>query len=390
MDKEQTAIARLQAASEMSLQVYKEPLVVTTSGGKDSSVCVALAQRAGIPFEVLHNHTTADAPETVYFIRDELKRLEERGIKCTIEYPTHKGKRASMWSIIPDSGSPPTMIQRYCCRILKEKGGVGRFITTGVRWAESSRRKKTRGIYEVNPARSKDKIILNNDNDDRRRLFETCTLQAKRTCNPIIDWEDTDVWDYLTSEKMPVNPLYKCGYSRVGCVGCPMANKKRAREFARYPKYKEMYIRAFDRMLMERARKGKRDLAEIWGTTGIDVFHWWMMDGVLPGQINFDDLAELMEEDDDLSSSVSFSHSKKQNTAKRRTKRAERAEDSRTRHPSRPRPHSSARTQEAGAAAAVVGMKNNETDRRVRAAETLPPPRHPGGGVFRTASHPLL
>ena len=67
MDKEQTAIARIQAASEMSLQVYKEPLVVTTSGGKDSVICVALAERAGIPFEVIHNHTTVDAPETVRF-----------------------------------------------------------------------------------------------------------------------------------------------------------------------------------------------------------------------------------------------------------------------------------------------------------------------------------
>ena len=43
MDKEQLAIARLQEAYRM----YKQPLVVTTSGEKDSSVCVALAERAG-------------------------------------------------------------------------------------------------------------------------------------------------------------------------------------------------------------------------------------------------------------------------------------------------------------------------------------------------------
>ena len=34
MDKEQMAIARLREASYMSLKVYKQPLVVTTSGGK--------------------------------------------------------------------------------------------------------------------------------------------------------------------------------------------------------------------------------------------------------------------------------------------------------------------------------------------------------------------
>lgn len=65
MDKERTAIERLRMASEMSLKHYETPLVVTTSGGKDSAVCVALAERAGIPFEAMHNHTTVDAPETV-------------------------------------------------------------------------------------------------------------------------------------------------------------------------------------------------------------------------------------------------------------------------------------------------------------------------------------
>lgn len=90
-DKEQTAIMRLQTASAMSLQAYGLPLVVTTSGGKDSSVCVELAIRAGIPFEVMHNHTTADAPETVYFVRDEFKRLEAMGIKCTLNKPVYKG-----------------------------------------------------------------------------------------------------------------------------------------------------------------------------------------------------------------------------------------------------------------------------------------------------------
>lgn len=78
MDKEQTAIARLREDSEMSLKMYQMPLVITTSGGKDSSVCVALAERSGIPFEVMHNHTTADAPETVYFVREDLRRLEEK------------------------------------------------------------------------------------------------------------------------------------------------------------------------------------------------------------------------------------------------------------------------------------------------------------------------
>lgn len=298
MDKEQLAIARLQEASRMSLQVYKQPLVVTTSGGKDSSVCVALAERAGIPFEVQHNHTTADAPETVYFVRAEFERLELAGIKCTTNFPVYKGKRTSMWNLIPQKLMPPTRLVRYCCSILKERGGAGRFIVTGVRWAESVSRKNSRGIFEVNHKEKEKRIILNNDNDDRRRLFESCRLQAKRVCNPIIEWTDADIWDYIGSEHIPLNPLYQCGFSRVGCIGCPMAGTKgRQSEFARYPKYQENYIRAFDRMLKERERKGLTQGDWNTETTGEDVFHWWMEDGVIPGQIELDDLLDETEED---------------------------------------------------------------------------------------------
>ena len=48
MDKEQLAIARLQDAARLSEHRYKKPLMVTYSGGKDSQVLVALAERAGI------------------------------------------------------------------------------------------------------------------------------------------------------------------------------------------------------------------------------------------------------------------------------------------------------------------------------------------------------
>lgn len=282
MDKEYQAIERLKLASEMSLRHYKQPLIVTTSGGKDSGVCVQLAINAGIPFEVQHNHTTADAPETVYFIRDEFKRLESLGIKCTINKPVYKGKRVSMWTLIPQKLLPPNRKKRYCCSVLKEQSGENRMITTGVRWAESTQRKNTRGAYEKLPSSVKKRIILSNDNDAERMLFENCTLKAKRVCNPIVDWTHDDVWDYTADQYIPCNPLY-CEFARVGCVGCPMAGKHgREREFLRWPKYKQMYINAFTRMLVERRRRGK---PTAW-VSGVDVFRWWMEYDVLPGQID--------------------------------------------------------------------------------------------------------
>lgn len=133
MDLEKTAIERLKAASDMSLRLFKQPLVITYSGGKDSDVLLHLVVVSGIPFEVLHNLTTADAPHTVYHVRETFHRLENKGIKCTVDkHVQPDGSRITMWNLIPRKLMPPTRVVRYCCAVLKEGGGKDRFIATGV------------------------------------------------------------------------------------------------------------------------------------------------------------------------------------------------------------------------------------------------------------------
>lgn len=289
MDLEQKAIKRIQAASEMSLYHYGKPLVCTYSGGKDSDAMLGLFRRGGIPFEVHNSHTTADAPQTVRHIRDTFHKLEVDGIKCTIEMPTYKGERTSMWKLIPQKLMPPTRMVRYCCAVLKETGCANRFIATGVRWAESTQRKDREEFEKIGATKAtKEKftsVMLMNDNDARRRMNEHCMQKKKMVVNPIIDWKDSDVWEFIHSEKIPTCELYQCGYERVGCIGCPMAGKKRYKEFADFPKYKNLYIHAFDRMVKERKSRG---LPCQW-KNGNDAFLWWMDDENIEGQMDIFD-----------------------------------------------------------------------------------------------------
>ena len=90
----------------------------------------------------------------------------------------------------------------------------------------------------------------------------------------IIDWAEDDVWEYLNSRGVPHCCLYDEGYSRIGCIGCPLAGAKQMRrEFARYPKYEQAYLRAFDRMLQARIDNGKP--YKKW-RCGQDVMDWWL------------------------------------------------------------------------------------------------------------------
>lgn len=87
LDLEYKAINRLREAAKLSEFYYEKPLLVAYSGGKDSEVCLEFCRRAGVPFEVIHSLTTADAPETVYHVKKVFRRLELEGVKCEILHP---------------------------------------------------------------------------------------------------------------------------------------------------------------------------------------------------------------------------------------------------------------------------------------------------------------
>ena len=253
-DKVKIAIDRLQTF------VPDEGYYLAFSGGKDSQCIYHLAKEAGVKFDAHYNLTTVDPPELVYFIRENYPDV-------IVDRP-----QKTMWQLIIENGGPPTRIRRYCCRELKERGGEGRIAVTGVRWAESTRRKADRAAFEVLASKKEDKQLFN-DNDEDRRMFENCMQKGKRIVNPIIDWEDADVWEYIHSRGLKYCKLYDEGFHRLGCIGCPMGGEKQIeKQFKRWPKYRANYIRAFERMLQRRRERGKK---EIW-TNAEDVMRWWI------------------------------------------------------------------------------------------------------------------
>lgn len=268
-----TAINRLKAFEP------EEGYYLAFSGGKDSQCIYRLAKEAGVKFDAHYNLTTVDPPELVYFIRENYPDV-------IIDKP-----EMSMWRLIIKNNGPPTRLQRWCCRELKEHGGEGRICVTGVRWAESTRRKANRAAFEVLESKKRGSYLFN-DNDEGRRMFENCMQKGKRVVNPIIDWEDADVWEYIHSRGLKYCKLYDEGFTRLGCIGCPMAGKNRINEFKRWPKYKAQYIRTFDKVVKNRKAKGMKCTWE----TAEDVMNWWIYGSdkdhaQIEGQIELEELA---------------------------------------------------------------------------------------------------
>ena len=277
VDKVELAIRRLKAFEP------QEGYYVAFSGGKDSQCIYHLCKMAGVKFDAHYNVTSVDPPEVVRFIKKNYPDVH-------FDYPRDKnGKVVTMWNLIPRKQMPPTRLARYCCEWFKESSGKGRLTVTGVRWAESANRaashdtvdfigqpKRTKKYADENGIEYKlnkhGSIVLNDDNDENRRMVEHCYRTRKTLVNPIVDWTDEDVWQFLNENRIEHCCLYDQGKKRIGCIGCPMGNA--AKEIESYPKYRKMYIRAFERMLENNRENGIKQ-TEKW-KDGESVMKWWL------------------------------------------------------------------------------------------------------------------
>lgn len=284
-DKIRIAQDRIRLAYEaLQFRAPGEKLYVAYSGGKDSECIAQLAIDAigKDSTEINYSCTGIDPPELVWHVKAKFKTWRAQGIECHYNMP-----KESMMSLIIRKG-PPTRLSRYCCGFLKEGGGDGRCVITGVRWEESERRADGHGIMTVMSKNHAKREKYNNDNDISRRIQEICSTKRRYTINPIVDWTFHDVWAYIRKNGIDYCSLYDEGFKRLGCVGCPMPTSKgRYHEFARWPKMKRYYMNAFTKFLQRNPRKGKYAQAYGWKTAE-DIFHWWMEDGVLPGQEEWD------------------------------------------------------------------------------------------------------
>jgi phosphoadenosine phosphosulfate reductase len=254
-----------QAIERLKMYEPREGYFLAFSGGKDSVVLRRLADMAGVKYEPHYHITTIDPPQLTRFInRSHADVIRDR-------------PNINMWDLMIKKKLPPLKQLRYCCAELKETKGKGWVVLTGVRWAESSNRKRNQGIAVICSKKKENKIIFNEDNDESRRSVEQCYRTQKTMVNPIIDWLDEDIWEFIKYENVPYCELYDEGFVRLGCIGCPFASQKvRAREFERWPWYKDKYIRTFDRIVELRQEQNKPCCKAF--SNGEDMFNWWTLE----------------------------------------------------------------------------------------------------------------
>lgn len=266
LDMVEVSIERLKAFEPA------EGYFLAFSGGKDSCVIKALADMAGVKYDAHYQITSVDPPELVKFVKGfpDVK-MEHRRYPDRYKNKDLRGHVITMWNLIPEKRMPPTRIVRYCCEFLKEGSGEGRFVVTGIRKEESYKR-SLRGGLELSDSKSQRMENYDPDNPTPELMYH-CQQYYRKVLNPIYDWTTEEVWEFIREYKIPYCELYDKGYTRLGCIGCPIGGSERMKkEFQDYPQYKKAYLSAFRKMIHEREEKG---LKTAW-TTPEEVMEWWI------------------------------------------------------------------------------------------------------------------
>lgn len=136
----------------------------------------------------------------------------------------------------------PSRFARFCCEILKEYPILPRAIV-GIRRVESAKRAK---LYKE---------------PEQCRVYSN---KAKvRQYMPILEWSNEDVKEFIEERKIKCAPVYydKDGNfdvnRRLGCIGCPLANKKARRaDYLENPKMLLAQVKAMQDFWDKRVTAG--------------------------------------------------------------------------------------------------------------------------------------
>lgn len=256
LDKVSKAVDLLWAGERLALAMnINDGYYLAFSGGKDSQVLLDLAVRAGVKFKAWYSVTGNDAPDNVYFIRNNYPDVK-------FVHPKEKFVK------LVENHGMPTINRRFCCERLKERIGAGNAVLTGVR-AEESRKRAGYASVMIHSRR----VEHQGTNLSRGRMWleqsqHDCIKGRDRVMvYPLLKWTAEDVWNYIRERDLPINPLYEtCG--RVGCMFCPFSSDAQLDYYERhYPKFKESIITALGRNLAKRGQSPFSNAAQL--------YRWW-------------------------------------------------------------------------------------------------------------------
>ncbi len=176
---------------EWAIERYAPKIALSCSFGKDSTVLLHMATRIYPEIPVLYLNTGLEFPETLEF-RDKL--VAEWGLNLREYTPT-----VTYEELAAEHGNDVySKNPKLCCECLKVEP-VKRALDGLDAWITGLRRDETEFRKTI-------KIV-----EDHNGIVKI---------NPLANWTEKEIWNYLKENNVPYNPLYDQGFRSLGCMPC--------------------------------------------------------------------------------------------------------------------------------------------------------------------------
>jgi len=211
----------LEEKVNISLKIIKKSLsysktpAVAFSGGKDSIVVLHLVRELMPDVITIFDNTGVEFPETIKYVKTLAKEWNLNLIEAK--------PNTNFWRIISEKGYPiGGRGSQFFLKKMQEETGI----KIGNKCCYELKEKPVKKLVK------KQKIDLifvgNRVHESVMRKFNLADFGAIRfssTYRAVISWPiffftEQDIWDYIQKYNLPINPLYKMGYKRVGCWAC--------------------------------------------------------------------------------------------------------------------------------------------------------------------------
>jgi len=192
-------IARTRATLEKIAAAYS-PAVFASSLAAEDMVLTDLILRHQLPIGIFTLETGRLHPETLAMI-DRIKATY--GYDVTPYQPQPEAVSQYVKSHGLNGFYDSVEARKECCHIRKIEP-LNRALAGNRSWVTGQRRAQsvTRAALDVQ------------ENDPAHNMVKF---------NPLADWSEENVWQYLRDHEVPYNPLHDQGYPSIGCAPCTRA-----------------------------------------------------------------------------------------------------------------------------------------------------------------------
>ena len=180
-----------QSMIEFAVETFPGRIALTSSFGAESAALLHLAARVSPHLPVLFLDTGKLFPETIAYRETLVRRLGLTAVRVVSPKPLHLQEddpSGYLWSVDPDR----------CCEIRKVEP-LAQVLTEFSAWITGRKRFQSSSRSDL-PA------------------FERHGSHVK--VNPLANWSEADIENYLAEHNLPRHPLVARGYRSIGCTHC--------------------------------------------------------------------------------------------------------------------------------------------------------------------------